>query len=87
MAKYGCPEKFILMVHQFHDGMQARVQDNGTFNEPFSVSNGVKQGCVLAPTLFSTMFSTMLTNAFGNGEASTSNTALMDSFSTFSQLP
>ena len=26
--------------------------------------NGVKQGCVLAPTLFSTVFSTMLTYAF-----------------------
>ena len=26
--------------------------------------NGVKQGCVLAPTLFSTVFSTMLTSAF-----------------------
>ena len=35
MAKYGCPEKFILMVRQFHDGMQACVQDNGTFIEPF----------------------------------------------------
>lgn len=26
--------------------------------------NGVKQGCVLAPTLFSTVFSTMVTCAF-----------------------
>ena len=75
MAKYGWPEKFIPMMRQFHDGMQARVQDNGTgmqarvqdngtFTEPFSVSNRVKQGCVLAPTLFSIMFSAMLTDAF-----------------------
>ena len=48
--------------------MQARVQDNGTFTEPFSVSNGVKQGCVLVPTLFSIMLLAMLTNAFGNGD-------------------
>ena len=68
MAKYGCPEKFILMVRQFHDGMQARVQDNGTFIEPFSVSSGVKQGCILTPTLFSIRFSAMLTDAFGNGD-------------------
>ena len=27
MVKCGCPEKFILMVHQFHDGFQARVPD------------------------------------------------------------
>ena len=68
MAKYGCPPKFISMVRQFHDGMQARVQDSNTFSEPFSVSNGVKQGCVLAPTLFSLMFSAMLTDAFRDGD-------------------
>ena len=42
----------------------ARVQDDGNESEPFLVSNGVKQGCVLAPTLFSLMFSAMLTDAF-----------------------
>ena len=53
MAKFGCPPRFIAMVRQFHDGMQARVQNDGEFSEPFEVTNGVKQGCVLAPTLFS----------------------------------
>ena len=42
----------------------ARVQDDGNTSEPFLVSNGVKQGCVLAPTLFSVMFCAMLTDAF-----------------------
>ena len=65
MVKYGCPEKVILMVHQFHDGMQAYVQDNGIFTEPFSVYSGVRQGCVFASTLFSIMFSAMLTDDFG----------------------
>ena len=32
--------------------------------QPFPVSNGVKQGCVMAPTLISIMFSAMLTDAF-----------------------
>lgn len=36
----------------------------GESSEPFSVSNIVKQDCVLAPTLFSFMFSAMLTDAF-----------------------
>ena len=48
------------MVRQFHDGMQARVQTDGEFSEPFEVTNGVKQVCVMAPTLFSMMFSAML---------------------------
>ena len=68
MAKFGCPAKFITMVRQFHDGMQARVQDDMVYSEPFPVTSGVKQGCILAPTLFSMMFSAMLTDAFRFGD-------------------
>ena len=57
MAKCGCPAKFIAMVRQFHDGMLARAQNDGEFSNPFPVTNGVKQGYVLASTLFSMMFS------------------------------
>ena len=52
MAKFGCPAKFIAIVRQFHDGMLARIQNDGEFSDPFPVTNGVKQGCVLASTLF-----------------------------------
>ncbi|KAI8479295.1 hypothetical protein Bbelb_429670, partial [Branchiostoma belcheri] len=44
MAKYGCPQKFIILVRQFHDGMQACVRDNDTLSDAFPVTNGVKQG-------------------------------------------
>ena len=56
------------MVRQFHDGMLARVQNDGEFSDPFPVTNWVKQGCVLASTLFSMMFSAMLTDAFQDGD-------------------
>ena len=36
----------------------------GEFSNPFSVTNGIKQGCVLAATLFSMVCSAMLTDAF-----------------------
>nr|VZI36708.1 unnamed protein product [Spirometra erinaceieuropaei] len=52
------------MVRQLHDGMMARVTDNGAVSEAFAVTNGVKQGCVLAPTLFSLTFSAMLMDAY-----------------------
>ena len=68
MAKFGCPNTFIEMVKQLHDGMLARVQDQGSHSEPFQVTNGVKQGCVLAPTLFSLMFSAMLLDAFKDSD-------------------
>ncbi|BHF72387.1 hypothetical protein SprV_0401545200 [Sparganum proliferum] len=52
------------MVRQFHDGVIVRVTDNGVVSEAFAVTNGVKQGCVLTPTLFSLMFSAMLMVAY-----------------------
>ncbi|BHF71785.1 hypothetical protein SprV_0401484500 [Sparganum proliferum] len=64
MQKFGCPDRFIQMVRQLHDGMMARVTDNGAVSEAFAVTNGVKQGCVLAPTLFSLMFSAMPMDAY-----------------------
>nr|VZI38919.1 unnamed protein product [Spirometra erinaceieuropaei] len=67
MQKFGCPERFTQMVRQLHDGMMARVTDNGAVSEAFAVTNGVKQGCVLAPTLFSLMFSAMLMDAYRDG--------------------
>ena len=69
MTKLSCPARYIAMVRQFHDGMQARVQNDGEYSEPVSVTNGVKQGCVIAPTLFSMMFSAMLTDAFQDVDA------------------
>nr|VZI37343.1 unnamed protein product [Spirometra erinaceieuropaei] len=64
MQKFGCPERFTQIVRQLHDGMMARVTDNGAVSEAFTVANGVKQGCVLASTLFSLMFSAMLMDAY-----------------------
>ena len=50
MANFGCPAKFIAMVWQFHDGMLAWIQNDGEFSDPFPVTNGVQQGCILAST-------------------------------------
>ncbi|KAJ1164533.1 hypothetical protein NDU88_004970 [Pleurodeles waltl] len=61
MEKFGWPGKFISMMHQFHDGMLARVLDDGDSSDTFPVTNGVKQGCVLAPIM---MFLVMLSDAF-----------------------
>ena len=68
MVRFACPAKFIAMVRQFHDGMLARVQNDGEFSDPFPVTNGINQGCVLASILLSMMFSAMLTDAFQDGD-------------------
>ncbi|BHF64550.1 hypothetical protein SprV_0200755500 [Sparganum proliferum] len=41
----------------------SRVTDNGAESEAFAVTNCVKQGCVLVPTLFSLLFPAMLLDA------------------------
>ena len=46
------------MEKQFHDGMLARVQNDGEYSDPFPVTNGVKKGCV----------SVVLTAAFQEGD-------------------
>ncbi|BHF69295.1 hypothetical protein SprV_0301233900 [Sparganum proliferum] len=52
------------MVRQLHDSMMARFTDDGFVSETFAVTNGEKQGCVLAPTLLSLMLSAMLMDAY-----------------------
>ena len=64
LRKYGCPEKFTTMIEGLHTGMMANVSVGGEVSETFGVTNGVKQGCVLAPTLFSIFLSAMLVEAF-----------------------
>ena len=69
LRKLGCPPRFVQIIRSFHDGMFCRVIENGDASDPFPVSNGVKQGCVLAPTLFSLLFAQMLSAALSQTEA------------------
>ena len=64
LKKYGCPEKFTTMIEALHTGMMATVSVGGEVSKSFRVTNGVKQSCVLAPTLFSIFLSAMLDDAF-----------------------
>nr|VZI46914.1 unnamed protein product [Spirometra erinaceieuropaei] len=64
IQKFDCPEQFTQMVRQLHNGMMERVMDSGAVSEAFAVTHRMKQGCVLAPTLFSLMLSAMLMDAY-----------------------
>ena len=48
----GCPPKLHDFVKNFHNNMKGTVQFDGNLSDPFDIGSGVKQGCVLAPTLF-----------------------------------
>ena len=52
LKKVGCPPILIDWIKSFHENMQGTAHVDGMISEPFPIVNGVKQGCVLAPTLF-----------------------------------
>ena len=66
LLKIGCPPKLLSLIRSFHQDMKGTVQFDGNLSEPFDIRNGVKQGCVLAPTLFGIFFSMLLKHAFGD---------------------
>ena len=63
LSKLGCPTKFVNLIRQVHDDMTGQVLSDSEASEPFSISNGVKQGCVLAPVLFNLFITCMLNYA------------------------
>ena len=53
LTRAGVPSVMVDVIHQFHDGMCARVRmDDGELSEWFEVTQGLRQGCVLSPLLF-----------------------------------
>lgn len=64
LKKIGCPPKLLSMIVSFHQDMKSIVSFDGDTSKPFPILSGVKQGCVLAPTLFGILFSLLLTYAF-----------------------
>ena len=60
----GCSPKLLSVLSSFHNNMKGTVNYDGATSEPFDIHCGVKQECVLAPTLFRIFFSMMLSYAF-----------------------
>ena len=70
LARLGCPppptkkkKKNLTILRQLHESHQGQVMHYGSLSGSFPISDGVKQGRVLAPTLFSIVFSIMLRGA------------------------
>ena len=66
--KIGYPQKFVNIIRSLHEGMMGQVIDGGEISAAFSITNGTKQGCVLAPLLFCIFFAMMLLVAFRDCE-------------------
>ena len=59
----GCPSKFLSILRQLREGQKSQVKHIGSPSGSFPISNGVKQGYVLAPTLSSIFFSIVFCEA------------------------
>ncbi|XP_069976542.1 uncharacterized protein [Penaeus vannamei] len=52
LPKIGCPPRLLSIIKSVHKNMKGTVVFDGSTSDTFKIKNGVKQGCVLAPTLF-----------------------------------
>ncbi|XP_076467589.1 uncharacterized protein LOC143298593 [Babylonia areolata] len=52
LKHYGVPEKFITLIQNTYHGMPCKVLHRGQMSESFKVKTGVRQGCLLWPSLF-----------------------------------
>ena len=52
LEKLGVPAPTIQLIRSFHHGMQAQIRLDGALLEPIDVTNGLRQGCCMAPVLF-----------------------------------
>ena len=64
LKKIDCPPQLHNIIASLHEDMQAVVSFDEKTSEPFTIQSGVKQGCVLAPTLLGIFFSLLLNHAF-----------------------
>ena len=48
---YGIPDKFISIIKNTYSEMQSKIIHEGKLTEPFEITTGVRQGCLLSPLL------------------------------------
>ena len=66
LPKIGCPPRFLSINRSFQEDVKGTAVFDGSTSDPFNIRSGVKQGCVLAPTLFGIFFAILLKQAFGD---------------------
>lgn len=60
LSSKGIPDKIVTLIRELYRESSSRVRFNGKDSQPFSSTTGVKQGCILSPTLFLLLLDSVL---------------------------
>ena len=60
LEKYRVPPTMLSVIRSFHEDMTAVVRVGNDLTEDIEVTNGLRQGWTLAPTLFNLYFSAVV---------------------------
>jgi len=52
LQQYGIPREIIHIIKILYDGFKCKISHEGKLSDFIEVRNGVRQGCILSPTLF-----------------------------------
>ena len=52
LKRFECLDRIVSFIRSFHNNMRVRVSASGALSEEFEMTEGVKQGRVMAPKLF-----------------------------------
>ena len=66
LLSYGCPEKFVSIMKLFYKNVCYSVLHNNKTTDWFTISSGVRQGCVLSPVLFLVATDWVMRETIGN---------------------
>ena len=58
--RYGIPSKLVHILGSLHEGTKGVVRAYGKVSDEFPIMNGVRQGDILAPTLFNLFFDAVI---------------------------
>ena len=63
MRKYNISANLVRTIEQLYDKATSAVQMNGSIGEWFTTTVGVRQGCLLSPTLFNIFLKRIMSDA------------------------
>ena len=63
MQKYNISANLVRTIEQFYDKATSAVQMNGSIGDWFRTTVGVRQGCLLSPTLFNIFLERIISGA------------------------